>query len=39
MELDVTGKRLERELDVESTAALIAMSQKKDGEIPWCNGQ
>jgi hypothetical protein len=39
MKLDVTGKKLERELDIESTAVSIAMTQKQDGEIPWCSGQ
>jgi uncharacterized protein (DUF608 family) len=39
MKLDLTGKKLERELDVESTAVSIAMTQKQDGEIPWCSGQ
>lgn len=39
MKLDVTGKKLERELDVESTVTYIAMTQEQDGEIPWCSGQ
>ena len=39
MKLDVTGKKLERELDIESTAVSIAMTQKQDGEIPWYSGQ
>lgn len=39
MELTAPKTSLDLTLDVDAATALIAGTQRKDGEIPWCDGQ
>lgn len=39
MDLNISRKKEQYSIDIESTADLIAKTQRKSGEIPWCEGE
>ena len=39
MELNTSRSRNDLALEIDSTAALIVNTQRKSGEIPWCEGE
>jgi len=39
MDLNISRKKEQYSIDIESTADLIAKAQRKSGEIPWCEGE
>lgn len=39
MKMDISEKKQDRTLDIGAIASQIAISQRPDGEIPWCHDQ